>query len=68
MDPADDPVEQLRRWEDSGAVWRVIVRTESDVVIALLTCTAGEEVGRLRSSDPDLMRFVGTRISSEQQT
>jgi hypothetical protein len=68
MDPSDDPVGQLRRWEDSGAVWRVIARTGSEVVVALLTCTAGEEVGRLRSSDPDLMRFVGSRITSEQQT
>jgi hypothetical protein len=63
-----DPVERLRRWEDSGAVWRVIARTETEVVVALLTCTAGEEVGRLSSSDPDLLTFVGSRTTSEQQT
>jgi hypothetical protein len=65
-DPAGDPVRELRRWEDSGAVWRVVSRADDEIVVALLTCTAGEEVGRLRSSDPALMAFVGSRTTSEQ--
>ncbi len=62
---ADNPVEKLRRWEESGAVWRVRSRTGATVVVALLTCSAGEEVDRLTSSDPDLLAFVAHRASSE---
>jgi hypothetical protein len=61
----DAPVEALRRWEDSGAGWRVLSRTPSGVVIALMRCDGGEEVDRLVSTDPELLTFVGTRTSSE---
>jgi hypothetical protein len=61
----DRPVETLRRWQDSGAVWRVVTRTPSTVVVALLTCSAGEEVDRITSTDPELIAFVGTRLTSE---
>jgi hypothetical protein len=54
----DDALDRLRRWEDSGATWRVIVRTPRDVEIALLTCDAGEEMDRLRSADADLLDYV----------
>jgi hypothetical protein len=54
----DDALARLRRWEDSGATWRVIVRTPQDVEIALLTCDAGEEMDRLRSADPNLLDYV----------
>jgi hypothetical protein len=33
----------------------------------LLTCGAGEEVDRLVSTDRDVLAYVGTRTSSEQQ-
>ncbi|GAA1799695.1 hypothetical protein HC028_16530 [Planosporangium flavigriseum] len=59
------PVEIVRRWQESGAVWRVVSRTPSGVSIALLTCDGGEEVHRLVSSDPDLIAFIGARSSSE---
>ncbi|HEY5186972.1 MAG TPA: hypothetical protein VIM19_19205 [Actinomycetes bacterium] len=59
------PVEVLRRWEDTGAVWRLLSRRGDLVEIALLTCSAGEEVGRLVSADPDLLAFVGTRTGNE---
>lgn len=62
---SDDPVQALRRWQDSGAVWRVVSRTGAGVVVALLTCSAGEEVGRISSADPDLLAFVGDRAGSE---
>jgi hypothetical protein len=58
-------VEVLRRWEDSGAVWRLLSRRGDLVEIALLTCSAGEEVGRLVSADPDLLAFVGTRTGND---
>ena len=49
---------RLCRWEESGATWRVLVRTRESVEIALLTCDAGEEVDRLRSADPEVLRHV----------
>ncbi len=61
----DAPVEVLRRWEGAGAVWRLLSRRGDLVEIALLTCSAGEEVGRLVSADPDLLAFVGTRTSND---
>jgi hypothetical protein len=33
--------------------------------VSLLTCTAGEEVERVRSADPALRAFLGDRLSSE---
>lgn len=59
------PVEVIRRWQDSGGLWRVLSRTASRVEVALLTCTGGEEMGRLSSSDPELLAFIGARWSSE---
>lgn len=59
-----DRVEELRRWQDSGAVWTVVSRTPHRVTVALLRCDGGEEVDRFVSSDPDLLRFVGDRSGS----
>ena len=56
-----DALARLRRWEESGATWRVLVRTPDSVELALLTCDAGEEMDRLRSADPDLLDHVGDR-------
>ncbi len=60
-----DPVEELRRWEDSGAHWQVVSRTADRLTIALLRCDGGEEVERLVSDDPALLAFVGVRDHSE---
>lgn len=62
---SDTAVDILRRWEDSGAAWRLVSRTPSMLVISLLTCDAGEEVDRLVSNDADLRAFLGDRTSSE---
>jgi hypothetical protein len=59
------PVEILRRWQESGAVWRVVSRTPSGISIALMTCDGGEEVHRLTSADPELLAFIGNQSSSE---
>jgi hypothetical protein len=53
-----DALGRLRRWEESGATWRIVVDTGSDVEVALLTCDAGEEVDRLRSGAPDLLAYL----------
>jgi hypothetical protein len=63
----DDALARLHRWEDSGATWRVIVRTPQDVEIALLTCDAGEEMDRLRSADADLLDYVD-RLGPEPES
>ena len=60
------PVEVLRRWERRGAVWQVLSRTQSQVEIALMTCTAAEVVERIWSGDPELLNYVGNRASSDE--
>ena len=59
-------VRVLRRWEDSGAVWRVVSRSAGRIEISLLTCDAGEEMDRLISSDPELRDYVGARDGSDE--
>jgi hypothetical protein len=61
----DGPVEVLRRWAGSGAIWRVVGRTAAGLEIVLLTCTGDEEMGRLTSSDPQLLAYVGDQGGSE---
>lgn len=56
-----DRVEQLRRWQDSGAVWTVVSRTRDRVTIALLRCDGGEEVDRFESVDPAVLEYVDAR-------
>ncbi len=60
-----DPVETLLRWQDSGAIWRVVARRPDTVTIALYECTGGQEVDRFTSTDPALLRFLGERATSE---
>jgi hypothetical protein len=57
---------RLRRWEQSGAVWQVVRRAADGVEIALLTCDAGEQVGRVRSAEPDLIAWIGDRERSDE--
>jgi hypothetical protein len=54
----DEVIEQLRRWGDSGALWRVVALDESRVVIALLTDVHRVEVGRITSTDRRVLAFV----------
>ena len=60
-----DPVAELRRWQDAGALWRVVARHGDTVTIALCQCDGGDEVGRLTSTDPRLVAFLAGRSSSE---
>lgn len=56
-----DRVTELQRWEDSGAVWRIVARTSSTITVALFSCDGGEQVGAFTSDDPQLLEFVGDR-------
>ncbi|MEV6062220.1 hypothetical protein AB0L62_19630 [Nocardia asteroides] len=60
-----DPVETLRRWQDSGASWRVLARRADAVTVGLFECTGGQEVDRFTSTDPALLQFIGERSTSE---
>lgn len=60
-----DPVETLQRWQDCGAVWRVVHRRPDSVTVALYECTGGQEVDRFTSTDASLLRFLGERATSE---
>jgi hypothetical protein len=64
MSGGASPVARLCRWEESGATWRVVTRAPDELVIALLTCDAGEEVDRFRSTDPALLAYVSARERS----
>ncbi len=58
-------VEILRRWEQSGTIWRFLSRASSRVTLSLLSCDGGEGVDRLASDDPDLYAYVGARLINE---
>lgn len=62
---ADDPVEVLRRWEESGAHWAVLFRRSDSVTVGLYRCDGGEEVDRLTSAEPRLLEFLAGRENSE---
>ncbi len=62
--PDADPVSTLTRWEEFGAVWRVIARTSGEVTVSLCRCDDGEEAHRVRSSDPALLSYIGDRSTS----
>ena len=61
-----DDLARLQRWADSGALWQVVRRDADGMEIALLTCDAGEEMGRLRTSAPDVLDHVGGRWRSDE--
>jgi hypothetical protein len=63
--PEDDPVDVLQRWADVGAVWRVLGHGADGVTVGLYQCDGGEEVDRISSTDPRLLRFLEGRSSSE---
>ena len=62
----DDPIAVLQRWADAGAVWRVVDRRRASVTVALYRCDGGEEVDRISSTDPRLLRYLAGRTSSEE--
>jgi uncharacterized protein len=67
MEPDQDFVAVLRRWEDAGGVWRVLGRDLDVVTVGLFRCDAGEESDRFSADDPRLSQFLEGRTSSEDQ-
>jgi hypothetical protein len=62
-EPDDDTaLEELRRWERAGGLWSVVAQGPDFVDIALLTCSADEEMGRLHTSDPAVLALARDRI------
>jgi hypothetical protein len=56
-----DDLDRLRRWADAGGTFKVLGRTATDVVVALLTCDAGEEIDRFRSDQASLLAYLDTQ-------
>ena len=63
--PAAELAERLRRWEQSGATWHVLTRSDRAVTVALCRCDDGEEVDRLRSDDPAAVTMLRGRTGSD---
>ncbi len=61
---SEPPLQTLARWEDAGALWRTRSLGAGAAVVELCTCF-GEPVERLRSGDPQLLRYLAARRSSE---
>jgi hypothetical protein len=49
---SDEALAVLRRWEESGGAWRVVLRTAARIELELLTCDAGEVMQRLSAAPP----------------
>ncbi len=62
-----DPVPVLRRWQDSGALWQVVLADSASSVLALMTCDGGEEVGRFRCATSAVTGFLAGRTRSDQE-
>ncbi len=61
-----DALGVLRRWEDSGGTWRVVLRTPARVELELLTCDAGEVMQRLTAApEPALVEHLAGRLRSD---
>jgi hypothetical protein len=60
---SDTPVQQLLRWEEHGAEWRVLHLSDERAIVDLCTCY-GEPVDQLESSDPELIAWLRERATS----
>ena len=58
-------LEAVLRWERSGGAWRVLLRTEALVTVALLTCDAATQMGEVSAAPGELDGFLAGRTSSE---
>lgn len=57
-------LEKLERWELHGALWRLRSLSDTAAEVELCTCY-GELVDEVRSEDPELLRYLARRPSSE---
>jgi hypothetical protein len=63
-----EAADAVRRWEQGGAVWRVLARSgapAATVTVGLFTCDGGEEVGRVTATAAELAAVLRGRESSE---
>ena len=60
----EPPKVTLLRWEEHGAIWRLRFMTDREAVVDLCTCY-GEPLDELRSSDPELLRYLAERPRSD---
>lgn len=56
-----DVVGDLIRWEESGALWRVVARTPGSLTISMCSCDGLEEMQRVRVEDPETIAWVNER-------
>jgi hypothetical protein len=59
--PSDD-LDVLLRWEAAGGTWEVAARGPDGVVLALLTCSGDEQMGRLESGEADVLAHVDDAV------
>jgi hypothetical protein len=62
MDPEPLTVAGLKRWQQSGAHWRVVGISGQRVVVDLCTCM-GEPIERVESGDPVVIAYLRTARS-----
>jgi hypothetical protein len=53
-------IEDLKRWEDNGAMWRPFEVTDTRAVIDLCSCT-GEAMERVQSDAEDVIELARAR-------
>lgn len=52
-------IDDLERWADAGAQWRVVSLSDEQAIVDLCACT-GEPVERRESEDPTLIGYLRT--------
>ena len=62
---AEQLIDALNRWHDSGGVLRVIGRHPTRVTVALFRCDAGEVVDLITSGDPDWLAYLSGRHGND---
>ncbi len=61
---SEHPLITLERWERNGALWRTRSIEGGLATVELCTCH-GEAVDELRSREPELLRYLADRPTSE---
>jgi hypothetical protein len=60
----ESPIVTLTRWEQQGAGWRTRHLDATIAIVELCSCS-GEPMDELRSEDPELLRYLADRPSSD---
>ena len=61
-----EPAAVLHRWQEAGALWRVLFAGSDVTVIGLYTCDGGEETARFRCASNAVDGFLQGRDSSDE--